>query len=104
MLGDYKIEFEKISYAAGKNFLARQGNFKLSKNGKDLGELQPQLRFYPVNDQTTNEASFQYTLQPPFNNYYGFQLFFPYLRMKLGYQSILEYSHAKHRYQYLLHL
>lgn len=62
MLGDYKIEFEKISYAAGKNFLARQGNFKLSKNGKELGELTPQLRFYPVNDQTTNEASIKHRL------------------------------------------
>jgi cytochrome c biogenesis factor len=62
MLGDYKIKFEKIEYFAGKNFVSRQGDFTLSKNGKELGDLQPQLRFYPVNDQTTNEASIKHRI------------------------------------------
>ena len=61
-LGDYKIKFEKIEYFAGKNFVSRQGDFTLSKNGKELGDLQPQLRFYPVNDQTTNEASIKHRI------------------------------------------
>ncbi len=60
MLGAYKIQFEKIDYLAGENFVSRQGNFTLSKDGNDLGKLQPQLRFYPVNDQTTNEASIKH--------------------------------------------
>ncbi len=61
-LGDYQIKFEKIEYLAGKNFISRQGDFTLSKNGKELGDLQPQLRFYPVNDQTTNEASIKHRI------------------------------------------
>ncbi len=61
-LGKYQIKFEKIDYAQGKNFLARQGDFRISKNGKELGNLEPQLRYYPESDQTTNEASIKHRI------------------------------------------
>ncbi|MBM3579195.1 MAG: heme lyase CcmF/NrfE family subunit [Alphaproteobacteria bacterium] len=56
-LGKYQIRFVKTEYFAGKNFLTRQGDFVVTKNGDEVVTLQPQLRYYPVNDQTTNEAA-----------------------------------------------
>lgn len=59
-IGNYELNFSEIEYYAGKNFIARQGNFVISENGKELGSLQPQLRYYPINEQTTNEASIRH--------------------------------------------
>jgi len=56
-IANYKINFRTIEYFAGKNFLTRQGNFIISENEKEIGILSPQLRYYPVSEQTTNEAA-----------------------------------------------
>jgi len=57
-LGSYKFEFSGIEHYAGKNFIARQGNF----NVENYGELKPQLRYYPVADQATNEAAIMHKI------------------------------------------
>jgi cytochrome c-type biogenesis protein CcmF len=54
---NYEVKFSKIGYAAGSNFFAREGLFEVTKNGKPFVMLVPQLRFYPVSNQTTNEAA-----------------------------------------------
>jgi cytochrome c-type biogenesis protein NrfE len=56
-IGNYEIKFEKIDYVAGKNFIARRGNFLISNSGASLN---PELRYYPESDQTTNEADIKY--------------------------------------------
>ena len=56
-IAGYELTFEKINYGAGKNFIAREAEFELKKNQKKIGILKPQLRYYPVSDITTNEAS-----------------------------------------------
>ncbi len=56
-IGNYEIKFEKIEYFAGKNFVARQGDFLILENGKEIGQTTPQLRYYPTSEQTTNESS-----------------------------------------------
>lgn len=61
-LSSYQIKFEDIEYYAGKNFIARQGDFRILKGNKELGKLKPQLRYYPVNEQTTNEASIKHKI------------------------------------------
>ena len=61
-LGDYKIKFTAIEYFAGKNFISRQGDFTVFKNDREIGRLAPQLNYYPVNEQTTNEASIRHGL------------------------------------------
>jgi cytochrome c-type biogenesis protein CcmF len=54
---DYELKFEQLEYIAGKNFVSRQGDFSIFKNNQKIGELSPQLRYYPVSDQTTNETA-----------------------------------------------
>lgn len=56
-LANYQIYFDGISYVKGPNFIGRQGEFIIKKNQKIIANLKPQLRFYPTNSQTTNEAS-----------------------------------------------
>ncbi|MSP34062.1 MAG: heme lyase CcmF/NrfE family subunit, partial [Rickettsiales bacterium] len=57
---NYQIRFDRIDYKAGQNFLAREGIFTILENGKEVNRIKPQLRYYPVSDQTTNEAAIQH--------------------------------------------
>lgn len=61
-LGNFDLRFEEIGYAAGSNFIARQAVFSLSRYGAEITKLRPQLRYYPVNDQTTNESAIYHGL------------------------------------------
>lgn len=56
-IANYDIKFSEVNYLQGPNFVARQGTFEIFENGKFITKLTPQLRFYPVSDQTTNEAA-----------------------------------------------
>jgi cytochrome c-type biogenesis protein CcmF len=57
---NFEINFAEIEHLQGKNFIARQGDFLISKNQQRLFALQPQLRFYPVSQQITNETSIKH--------------------------------------------
>ncbi len=59
-IGAYQIKFDRTNYYTGKNFLARQGNFTIFKNEQELGKLTPQLRYYPISEQSTNEAAIRH--------------------------------------------
>ena len=65
-IAGYEIAFENVEYLAGKNYLARQGNFLIKKNNKsktkslEICRLKPQSRYYPENDQTTTEADIKH--------------------------------------------
>jgi cytochrome c biogenesis factor len=61
-IAGYEIKFNDVEYFAGKNFLARQGNFTILKNNQELGKLAPQLRYYPTAEQTTNEPSIRHRI------------------------------------------
>ncbi len=61
-LGKYKFIFKEVSFYQGKNFIARQGQFLIQKDQEIIAQVNPQLRFYPVNQQTTNEASIAHLL------------------------------------------
>jgi cytochrome c-type biogenesis protein CcmF len=61
-IAGYEIKFNDVEYFAGKNFLARQGDFTILKNGKELGKLTPQLRYYHTAEQTTNETSIRHQI------------------------------------------
>ncbi len=58
---NYTIKFNSVSYEQGSNFVARQGNFEVSSNNQFYANLSPQLRFYPVSEQTTNEAAIKHS-------------------------------------------
>jgi len=55
--GNYELKFNEIKYFEAKNFLARQGDFTVLKGNHEIGKLSPQLRYYPISHQSTNEAS-----------------------------------------------
>ncbi|MBP7709546.1 MAG: heme lyase CcmF/NrfE family subunit [Rickettsiales bacterium] len=59
-IANYELKFVEVKYAVGKNFLARQGDFAIFENDKEIGKLRPQLRHYPVSEQSTNEASIKH--------------------------------------------
>jgi cytochrome c biogenesis factor len=61
-IASYEIKFNDVEYFAGKNFLARQGDFTIFKNGKEIGKLTPQLRYYHISEQTTNEPSIRHRI------------------------------------------
>lgn len=59
-IGNYQLNFSDVEYFTGENFIARQGNFAVLENDREITKLKPQLRFYPVSDQTTNETSIRH--------------------------------------------
>lgn len=59
-IANFDLKFNQVEYFAGENFLTRQGDFTILKNEKKIGKLSPQLRYYPVSNQSTNEASIQH--------------------------------------------
>lgn len=61
-IAKYEIEFKEINYLAGKNFISRQGEFLVKRNDQNLTKLKPELRYYPINDQTTNESSIYHSI------------------------------------------
>ena len=59
-IANYQIEFKDVNYLAGKNYLARQGNFLIKQNNQNIDILHPQLRYYPETNQTTIEADIKH--------------------------------------------
>jgi cytochrome c-type biogenesis protein CcmF len=59
-IANFEIKFLDVEYSAGKNFISRQGDFLVTKNGQEIAHLKPQLRYYPISEQTTNEASIKH--------------------------------------------
>ena len=59
-IANFEIKFLDVEYFAGKNFISRQGDFLVTKNGQEIAHLKPQLRYYPISEQTTNEASIKH--------------------------------------------
>jgi len=56
-IANYEANFENIDYEAGKNFVSRKANFTINKNYN----LKPSLRYYPIANQTTNEAAIKHS-------------------------------------------
>jgi len=56
-LGAYRFKFEGVSEVPGPNYHAKEGRFKLSKDGREVAELKPQKRFYKVQRNTMTEAA-----------------------------------------------
>jgi cytochrome c-type biogenesis protein CcmF len=56
-ISNFNIKFSSLDYRADKNFIARIGVFEVSQNNKIITTLKPELRLYPISDQTTNESA-----------------------------------------------
>ena len=56
-ISNFNIKFSSLDYRADKNFIARIGVFEVSRNNQIITTLKPELRLYPISDQTTNESA-----------------------------------------------
>ena len=60
-IGSYSVLFEGVTQIDGPNYRAEQGTFVVSRDGREVGRLQPEKRFYPVQGQATTEAAIRTT-------------------------------------------
>lgn len=61
-IGGYELTFEGVRSAPGPNYEADRGIFTLSRSGRDVGQLFPEKRFYPVARMPTTEAAIRTTI------------------------------------------
>ena len=59
---DHSIKLESINYYKIDNFYSRKANLVLSINNKDVANLYPETRFYPIEDVYTNESAIYHSL------------------------------------------
>ncbi len=59
-IANYKIKFSHTNYSVGENYLSRGGKFIIQKNNHEIGQLIPKLNYYPISQQTTNEADIRH--------------------------------------------
>ena len=60
-IGGYNVEFLGIFHEKNDNFISRVGEFEISKNDQKVALLYPKLNYYPITDQTTNEAAIKHS-------------------------------------------
>ena len=56
MLADYEIRFDEVLAIQGPNYTADRGIFDVYKHGEFVVHLEPEKRFYPVQQTTMTEA------------------------------------------------
>ncbi|MBT4700464.1 MAG: heme lyase CcmF/NrfE family subunit [Rhodospirillaceae bacterium] len=61
-VGGYEYEFKGATEHPGPNYTARRGLFIVSKDGKVFTAMEPEKRFYPVQNMPTTEAAIHSTL------------------------------------------
>lgn len=67
-VGSFQPKLEGVDFGHGRNYIYREGNIHLFKNGKELAVLKPQNRFYPVEKQQTLESAIY---SQPFYDFYA---------------------------------
>ncbi|QHQ34491.1 heme lyase CcmF/NrfE family subunit [Algicella marina] len=55
-IGPYALRLEKVEQLRGPNYVSEQATLTLWQNGRNLGTLTPEKRFYPVQRMPTTEA------------------------------------------------
>jgi cytochrome c-type biogenesis protein CcmF len=56
-LAGYAFHFDGVADVNGPNYKAREGNFRVLRNGEDIAQLKPQKRIYQVQRNTMTEAA-----------------------------------------------
>ena len=59
-VGSFQLTLQKVEEGRGPNYLTTQGTVDLSRNGRQLAELHPEKRVYPVAQMPTTEAAIDY--------------------------------------------
>ncbi|MDF3047480.1 MAG: cytochrome c-type biosis protein CcmF [Candidatus Midichloriaceae bacterium] len=60
--GSYAVKLLSIDYHKGPNYLSRVAKFEAWHNNKYLGEIKPEARLYPIENQQTTESGILHTL------------------------------------------
>ena len=60
-LGDYTLRFEGVESAPGSNYQSDRATVVLLLDGREIGELHPERRFYPVQGTPTSETAIRTT-------------------------------------------
>lgn len=58
-IAGHRFQFDNLEYKLGKNFVSRVGVFTEVDSGV---VLKPELRYYPISDQTTYEAAIKHSI------------------------------------------
>ncbi|AXI46148.1 heme lyase NrfEFG subunit NrfE [Sulfitobacter sp. SK012] len=61
-VGAYKLTLREVTEGRGPNYLATTGVLDVSQDGRSLGQLSPEKRFYPVAQMPTTEAAIHQNL------------------------------------------
>ncbi|WP_436399455.1 heme lyase CcmF/NrfE family subunit [Roseobacter sp. S98] len=61
-VGSYTLTLNDVRQIEGPNYLSTMGFVTLSQNGRDIAELTPEKRIYPVAQMPTTEAAIDYDL------------------------------------------
>lgn len=61
-VGEYTLTLTGVEEIRGPNYLSTMGQVTLAKDGKEISQLKPEKRFYPVAQMPTTEAAIDYNL------------------------------------------
>ncbi len=61
-VGGYTITLDEVNRYEGPNFLTTMGYITLAKDGREIAQLRPEKRVYPVAQMPTTEAAIDYDL------------------------------------------
>ncbi len=61
-VGGYEIQLDKVERKEGPNYLSTMAYVTLSQNGREIAQLRPEKRVYPVAQMPTTEAAIDYDL------------------------------------------
>lgn len=65
---NYEATLVKGGFGVGKNYIYKQAQLRVFKNGNEITNLYPEIRVYPIEGSSTIEADLYYTL---FSNIYA---------------------------------
>lgn len=61
-VGDYTLTLDKVEQLEGPNYVSTMGFITLAKDGREISQMRPEKRFYPVAQMPTTEAGIDYNL------------------------------------------
>ena len=61
-VGGYTLTLDQVEEGEGPNYLYTRGYLTLAKNGREIAQLLPEKRIYPVAQMPTTEAAIDYNL------------------------------------------
>jgi cytochrome c-type biogenesis protein CcmF len=62
LIAGYDIKLKDMYIASGTNYLTRKGSFIVTRDEEEVTQLEPEVRFYPVEQSNTTESDIYYSL------------------------------------------